>query len=170
MILLADFNPILPEFGQFFWTTIIFLLVWLVLSRVAFKPIAKALKDREQSINEALSKAESARREMSDLKAANEAELQHAREESARLIKEAKVAADGIIAESKEKAKSEANRIVAAAQLEIQNQKAAAITDLKNASGQLALEIAAKVLQRELSNKSESEALVSQLVKDVQFN
>jgi F-type H+-transporting ATPase subunit b len=171
MILLADFNPILPEFGQFFWTTVMFILVWIVLGRVAFKPIAKALGDREKSINDALQLAEQTKKEMAALRASNDAELARAREESGRIIKEAKVAADGIVNDAKTKAKDEASRILNDAQQEIMNQKTAAITEVKNSAGHLAVDLAQRLLQRELSGtKTENEAFVSGLIKDIHLN
>jgi F-type H+-transporting ATPase subunit b len=171
MILLADFNPILPEFGQFFWSSLLFLLTLLVLSRVAFKPIIQALNKRDQSIHDSLQMAEQARREMADLKSANDAEMARTREESARIIKEAKLAAEGIVNDAKQKAKDEAGRIVSGAQQEITNQKNAALAEVKNTAGKLAIDVATKVLQRELSgNAADQNAFVNGLIKDIKLN
>jgi F-type H+-transporting ATPase subunit b len=169
MIFLAEFSPIQPGFGLFFWTVLIFGLVWFTLSRVAFKPIAKALREREDSITDALKSADNARAEMAGLQSKNEDLLKKASEERALLLKEAKEAKESIIAEAKTKAKEEAQRIVVNAKAEIENQKMAAITEVKNQMGSIALGIAEKVIQRELKGNAEHEQFVNQLVKEVKL-
>jgi len=100
----------------------------------------------------------------------NETLLAKAREERATLIKEAKEASEKMIADAKEKAKSEYDRILADAQLAIQQQKNAAITDVKNQVGGLVIDVAEKILRKELSNKSEQEAYIKQLAEGVKLN
>jgi F-type H+-transporting ATPase subunit b len=96
--------------------------------------------------------------------------LAKAREERATLIKEAKEASEKMIADAKEKAKSEYDRILADAQLAIQQQKNAAITDVKNQVGGLVIDVAEKILRKELSNKAEQEAYIKQLAEGVKLN
>jgi F-type H+-transporting ATPase subunit b len=163
-LFLADFSVIRPEPGLIIWTTVIFALFWFLMSRFAFKPIARALKDRENDIQQSLDEAKKAREEMSNLKAENEALLAQAQEERTQILKEAKNAKDSIIGEAKEKAKEEAKKIVTNAKAEIENQKMAALIDLKNQVGVIALEIAEKVIQRELKDQSEHEKYVNELV------
>ncbi|KXK19341.1 MAG: ATP synthase F0 subunit B [Candidatus Parvibacillus calidus] len=123
MVLLAEFNVIKPEFGLFFWTVLIFLSLWFFLGKKAFTPIANALKEREDSIKDALAQADIARNEMNNLKAENEQLIAQAREEKAAMLKEAKENAAQIVSDAKSKAKEEAGRILANANLEIENQK-----------------------------------------------
>ncbi|MEK7255661.1 MAG: F0F1 ATP synthase subunit B [Bacteroidota bacterium] len=170
MIFLIDFTPIKPDFGMLFWTTVIFLIFWFMIGKLAFKPIANALKQRETDIQNALDEAKKARQEMSNLKAENEALLVQAREERAQILREAKEARENIIGKSKEEAKVEAQKIVASAKEQIENQKMAAIVDLKNQVGSIALEIAEKVLRRELQGNAAQEEFVGGLVKDIKLN
>jgi F-type H+-transporting ATPase subunit b len=97
----------------------------------------------------------------------NEALLAKAREERAILIKEAKEASEKMVAEAKDKAKAEYDRILADAQLAITQQKNAALIDVKNQVGSLVIEVAEKVLRKELSNKAEQEGYIKQLADGV---
>lgn len=170
MVLLAVEFPITPEVGIFFWTTLVFLIVWLFLGRFAFKPIQNALKKRENDIQDALDEAKKARDEMANLKAENEALLAQAQEERSKILKEAKEAKDSIIAQAKESANSEYKTILQAAKEDIQNQKMAAITDLKNQVGLMSVEIAEKILTEKLSGDQAQENFVNKLVEEIKLN
>ena len=170
MIFLVDFSPIKPDFGLFFWTLIIFGIFFFLLSKFAFKPIAQALKDRENGIADALGSAEKARLEVANMKVENEQILAQAREERMKMLKEAKEQATAIVNESKNVAKEEASKIIVNAKQEIENMKLAVITDVKNQAGTLALEIAEKVIRKELKGNAEQVALVNTLVKEMNLN
>ena len=170
MFYLLDFNPTVPDVGLIFWSTIIFILFWGIVGRFAFRPISGALRKRETDIQTALDEAKKAKEEMAALQADNERILVEAREERARILKESKDAGDKIISESKDKAKEEAQKIVASAKLEIENQKKQAIDEVKNQVGNIALDIAEKVLRKELSNDSAQQDYVDGLVKDIKLN
>jgi F-type H+-transporting ATPase subunit b len=170
LIFLADFTVIRPEPGLIFWTTVVFALFWFMMSRFAFKPISVALKQRETDIQNALDEAKKARSEISNLKAENEALMAKAQEERSQILKEAKEAKDSIIAEAKDKAKEEARKIVTAAKESIENQRMAAIIDLKNQVGNIAIEIAEKLIDRDLKGQQEHEDFVKKLADDMKLN
>ncbi len=170
MVLLADFSVIKPEPGLIFWSLIFFSIFWFLMSRLAFKPIANALKKRENDIQASLDEAKRAREEMSNLKAENEALLAQAREERAKILKEAKDAKDAIVTEAKEKAKAEADKVMATARQEIENQKMAAITEVKNQAGLMAIEIAEKVIRQQLQGNAAQEDYVKRLVDNFKMN
>lgn len=170
LLFLLEFSVIKPDYGLLFWTALIFLTVWFFLGRSAFPAIQKALKDREQTIADALASAEKAREEMSRLQASNEALLQEAREERAKILREAKEARDGIVNEARNKAREEAQRILTGASQEIEKQKLAAIQELKSQAGLLALDIAEKVIRKELKGQPEQEAFVKSLVDELKMN
>ncbi|MEZ4948016.1 MAG: F0F1 ATP synthase subunit B [Saprospiraceae bacterium] len=169
-IFLADFSPIKPDFGLLFWTTIIFAIFWLMIGKAAFRPIASALKKREDDIQHSLDEAKRAREEISNLKSENEELLKLAQEERAKILKEAKEAKDSIIAEAKESAKQEAKRIVSDAKELIENQKMAAIVEMKNTAGKMAIEVAEKILKSELKGDAANEDFVKRLVDDIKLN
>lgn len=166
-----EINPLIkPEIGLVVWTTLSFLLLLFVLAKYAWKPILGAIRKREQTINDSLATAERVKAEMAQLQSENEALLAKAREERAQMLKEARDTKDRIINEAKEQAKIEANKIVLDAQAAIQAQKMAAITDVKNQVGTLVIEVAEKVLRRELGNKAEQETFIKQLTNEVKLN
>ena len=169
--MLLEINPlVLPDVGLVIWSTLAFLILLFVLGKYAWKPILKAIGDREQGITDAIASAEKIKAEMAQLKNENEALLASAREERATLIKEAKEVADKLIADAKEKARSEYDRILADAQSAIQQQQNAALIDVKNQVGSLVIEVAEKVLRRELANKAEQESYIKQLADGVNLN
>ena len=166
-----EINPLIkPEIGLVVWTTLSFLLLLFVLAKYAWKPILGAIRKREQTINDSLATAERVKAEMAQLQSENEALLAKAREERALMLKEARDTKDRIINEAKEQAKVEANKIVLDAQAAIQAQKMAAITDVKNQVGTLVIEVAEKVLRRELGSKAEQETFIKQLTNEVKLN
>jgi len=170
LLFLLDFNPIKPDLGLILWTTLFFGLFWLLIGRAAFGPIARSLKSRQDDIQGALDEAKKAREEMANMKAENERILGEAREERSKILKEAKEAKTTIIAEAKDKAKEEANKIVANAKVEIDNQKSAAMTEVKNTVGLMALDIAEKVIQKELKNNPDQVSFANKLVEEINLN
>lgn len=159
-----------PGIGLIFWTLIAFFIVFIILRKYAWKPILSSLKARETSIASAIASAESMRAEMALMKNENEALLAQARDERAKMIKEAKDAGTKMISEAKDKARGEYDRIVSEAQVAIQQQKNAALTDVKNQVGKLVIEVSEKVLRRELANKNEQEGFIKQQAEVVNFN
>ncbi|WP_456376464.1 F0F1 ATP synthase subunit B [Lutibacter sp.] len=159
-------NFVAPE-SLVFWTTIIFLILLFLLKKLAWKPILGAVKDREESIMNALKEADNARKEIQNLTADNERILKEARAERDTLLKEAREMKENLIAEAKEEAQVQANKVVAQAQATIQAEKQAAITDLKNQVAELSIEIAEKVVREELSNKDRQTKLVEDMLKEV---
>lgn len=169
--MLLEINPlVLPDIGLVFWSTVAFLILLIVLGKFAWKPIMKAISEREQGITDAIASAEKVKLEMAQLKNDNEALLATAREERAVILKEAKEIKDKMINDAKEEAKAQAAKIIEDAQASIVNQKMAAITDLKNQVGNLVIEVSEKILRRELANKDEQENYIKQLTADVKMN
>ncbi len=159
-----------PGIGLIFWMTLSFSALIFILAKFAWKPILKGLKEREDSIDEALNSANKAREDMKALKFSNEELLKEAKEERDVIMKEARAVKDKIIDEAKDRAGIEAARIVEAAKESIQYEKMSAITDLKNQLATLSIEIAEKVLKEELSAKDKQKDLVDRLIGEVKFN
>lgn len=159
-----------PAIGLVFWMFVTFMIIFLLLKKFAWKPILKMIKEREDSIDNAIKSAEQAREEMKELKAGNEKILAEARAERDIMMKEARDTKEAIINEAKVKAKSEADRLVAQARETINNEKMAAITELKNQVATLSIDIAEKILKAELSSDDKQKALVNNLMKEVTLN
>jgi len=162
-------EKLITEFsiGLFFWQTVIFIFLILLLKKFAWKPILDAVNEREEGIKNALLSAEKAKEEMASLQSDNEETLKKARSERDSLLKEAREIKQQLIDEAKSEAKSEAKKIISQAQETIQNEKNAAIVDLKNQVAGLSIDIAEKVLKEKLSDDKSQMKLVKDLVKEV---
>ena len=161
---------LLPELGLFIWTLLAFVIVFLILKKFAWKPILATLNDREKSIADSIASADKVRQEMANMKSENEQLLNQAREERSLMLKEAKDTKDKIVNDAKSQAIEEANKIMADARAQIQNEKMAALTDVKNQMGKLVIEVSEKVLRKELSDKSAQENYISTLAKEIKLN
>lgn len=170
MYFLFEFTPIRPDFGLFLWTTIFFVLFWFIIGKFAFKPIAEALRKREEDIQGSIDEAKKVKEEMAKLKAENEQILAEAREERAKILKEAKDTKNEIVTKARDEAKEEAQRISLNAKNEIEAQKRAAIVEIKSEVGTMALDIAEKVIKRELKSNPEHNSFVNQLVEEIKLN
>ena len=161
-------EKLITEFsiGLFFWQTIIFILLIFLLKKFAWKPILDAVNEREEGIKNALLSAEKAKEEMASLQSDNEETLKKARSERDSLLKEAREIKQQLIDEAKNEAKNEAKKIISQAQETIQNEKNAAIVDLKNQVASLSIDIAEKVLKEKLSDDQSQMNLVKDLVKE----
>lgn len=162
-------NFVAPE-SLIFWTTTIFIVFFFLLKKFAWKPILGAVKSREESINTALASAEAARKEMQNLKADNERILQEARAERDGLLKEAREIKERMIADAKQEAQLQSDRMIEQAKAAIQGEKNAAMVELKAQVSTLSLEIAEKLLKEELSNKESQVKLVEKMLGDVTLN
>lgn len=158
------------SYGLFFWQFIILIIVIFILGKFAWKPIVEALEQREKSIDEALNKAELARQEMARLSAQNEDLMKQAREERDQILKEAKALKDNIVNEAKSQAQAEGAKLIEKARIEIENQKKAALAELKGQVSTLSLDIAERVLRTQLDDKAKQQELVNNLLKDVELN
>ncbi|MGV0922165.1 F0F1 ATP synthase subunit B [Empedobacter tilapiae] len=161
---------ITPSVGLIFWTAVVFIILLVLLRSLAWKPILSAVKEREQSIEDALNAAKKAKEEMALLNAQNEKIMKEARAERDAILKEAREMKENIINEAKNSATVEANKLIENAKTAIQNEKASAMADIKNQVGQLSIEIAEKILTKELADKSAQEALVNDVIDQVKFN
>jgi F-type H+-transporting ATPase subunit b len=158
---------LLPALGYFVWTLVAFLIVFFILKKFAWKPIISSLSEREKNIADSIATAEKVKLEMAQMKNENEVLMAKAREERSQLLKEAKELKDKIVNEAKEQAKVEASKIMADAQATIEQQKNAALTDVKNVVGNMVIEVTEKVIRRELSSKSEQENYIRSLANEL---
>ena len=169
--MLLALNPLVsPDPGLLIWSTVAFLILFFLLSKYAWKPIVKALDERERSIEDALAKAEMAKEEMAKLTNENEQLLKQARIERDAILKEAKELKDQIVSDAKTSAQTEGAKMIEKARQEIDNQKIAAMAEVKNQVATLSVQIAEKVLRKQFEDQSKQDALVSDLLKEVKLN
>jgi F-type H+-transporting ATPase subunit b len=163
-------NLIIPSEGLMFWTALVFIILLVLLKKFAWKPILGAVHTRENNIQKALDSALEAESRMQSLVSENEKLLAAARDERDIILKEAKAAKEEIVGGAKEQANAEASKILAEARQQISIEKNKAITEIKNQIAGLSIEIAERILKSELSEQSKQDALVSNVVKDVNLN
>lgn len=159
-----------PGFGLVFWTTLTFIFLLLVLKKYAWKPIVDAVDSRNEKIEESLKAADKAREEMADLHAENKNILAEAKEEKKNILAEAYSANQQIIAEAKAEAKTEADRILEQARGTIENEKNIALSEIKDLMADLSVDIAKKVLQKELSDETKQRDYIDNILKDIKLN
>lgn len=165
-------EKLISEFsvGLFFWQTVLFVGLVFLLRKFAWKPILNAVNEREEKIKGALKAAEEAEKKMQAINNESEALLKKAREERDQILKEAREAKEAMISDAKAKANAEAEKIIAQARETINNEKMAAITELKNQVAILSIEIAEKILKEQLNSDDKQKALVDNLLKEVNLN
>lgn len=156
--------------GLFFWQTLLFLILVFFLRKFAWKPILESVEVREEGIKNALNAADKAKADMEALNADNERVLAEAKIERDSLLKEGREMKENIIAEAKAKAALEADKAMALAKEQINNEKQKAVTELKNHVADLSIEIAEKVLKSELKDVDKQKKLVGAALKEAELN
>jgi len=159
-----------PDIGLIFWTTVSFAILYFVLAKFAWKPILGAVNEREKSIKDALSAAEMAKEEMASLKADNEKILNEAKLQRESLLKEAREIRTKIIAEAESEATDKANKLIESAKTAIENEKTAAMKELNNTVVDLSLNIAEKLLSKELDNKEKQQENIREILENTKLN
>ncbi|HBS85428.1 MAG: ATP synthase F0 subunit B [Bacteroidetes bacterium GWF2_38_335] len=159
-----------PGIGLLFWMLLSFTVLLFLLKKFAWKPILKMLKDREESIEGALKSAEKAKEEMAKLQSDNEKIILEAKAERDRLMKEAREVKEQLISTAKKQANEEAEKIILSAREAISNEKDAAMNDIKNQVAIISIEIAEKILMKELSEPGKQKEYVDSLLKDINLN
>ena len=161
---------ITPAIGTIFWMVLGFSLVFFILKKFAWKGILQSLKDREQSIEEALLSAEKAREEMAALSADHDSRLKEARAEREAMIAEARKIRAELIEKAKSDASLEADKVMENARREMENEKRSALNDIKAQIAELSVEIAEKILRHELSEDEKQQALIRKMLDELNLN
>jgi F-type H+-transporting ATPase subunit b len=169
-VFLGGFSVMQPDPGLIFWTTLIFLLVWVVLGRTAFRPIQESLKKRDSDIQNALDEAKRAREEIGKMQSQNELLLKEAQEQRATIIKEAKEIREATIKRAEEEAKVKVQAMIAEAKTDVEHMRLELKTSIKNELGNMALDIAEKLVRKELKSNTENMELAQKLVEEIKFN
>ena len=161
---------VMPDFGLFFWMVLSFSILLFVLRKFAWKPILKALSDRENSIDEALKSAQLAKDEMTKLKADNEVILREAVLEREKIIIEAREMKESIMRDAKTQASLEAHKVMENAKAAIEQEKASAINEIREIVANFSIDIAEKILKEHLDNEEHQKKLVNKYVDQIKLN
>jgi len=169
MILLAN-SLTTPAVGTLFWSVLIFVLFFIILTKFAWKPILNAVKARDEMIKGSLESAERARKEMMKLQSDNETIIRKAREEREGILREAREVRDKLISEAKGKASEEAEKLVDKARAGIESEKRKAMSEIREQVSTISVEIASRLLGEKLLKTGEQEKLIDNYLKEIDFN
>lgn len=161
---------ITPDFGLLFWMTIVFLIVLGIVSKFGFKVIVKMVNDRKDYIDSSLQKAHEANKKLANIKVESDALLQEAREHQAAILKEAAATRDAIVEKAQDKAHEESNRLLTEAKVEIENQRQAAVSDIRKQVATLSVEIAEKVLREKLGDEKTQMDLIERMLDEISLS
>lgn len=161
---------ITPDFGLLFWMTIVFLIVLGIVSKFGFKVIVKMVNDRKDYIDSSLQKAHEANKKLANIKVESDALLQEARERQAAILKEAAATRDAIVEKAQDKAHEESNRLLTEAKVEIENQRQAAVSDIRKQVATLSVEIAEKVLREKLGDEKTQIDLIERMLDEISLS
>ncbi|MBE6249648.1 MAG: F0F1 ATP synthase subunit B [Prevotella sp.] len=161
---------ITPDFGLFFWMTVVFLVVLFILWKWGFPVIVKMVDERKAFIDESLKKAHEANERLANIQKEGESILQEAREKQAQILKEAAETRDAIVEKAQDKARSEGARLLEEAKAAIEQEKKAAIADIRQQVATLSVEIAEKVLRANLKDDKSQMDLIDRMLDDVSAN
>lgn len=161
---------ITPDFGLLFWMTIVFLIVLGIVSKFGFKIIVKMVNDRKDYIDSSLQKAHEANKKLANIKVESDALLQEARERQAAILKEAAATRDAIVEKAQDKAHEESNRLLTEAKVEIENQRQAAVSDIRKQVATLSVEIAEKVLREKLGDEKTQMDLIERMLDEISLS
>lgn len=161
---------ITPDFGLLFWMTIVFLIVLGIVSKFGFKVIVKMINDRKDYIDSSLQKAHEANKKLANIKVESDALLQEARERQAAILKEAAATRDAIVEKAQDKAHEETNRLLTEAKVEIENQRQAAVSDIRKQVATLSVEIAEKVLREKLGDEKTQMDLIERMLDEISLS
>lgn len=159
-----------PDFGLVFWMVISFSLLLYILKKYAWKPILKVLKERDESIEKALTAAEQARKEMSQLQTRNEDLLKEAILEREKIVKEAREMRESILREAKSQAVVEANKVMENAKAAIEHEKLGAISEIRNIIATYSIDIAEKIVKEKLTDDKRQKELINSYIDQININ
>ena len=158
-----------PGVGLIFWQLLIFGILFLFLSKYAWGPITKSLKEREKFINDSIKSAEKAEKELEKLNDKNKELVKEARKEREKILLEAKSISNSIKNTAKEEASKITDKMIDDAKKMIEGEKMSAIKEVKVLVASLSLDIAEKVIQKNLKNESSQQKLVSDLIDKIKI-
>ena len=159
-----------PDFGLFFWMLVAFLVVFLLLAKFGFPVITNMVEERKNFIDESLRKAHEAQERLANIEKVGESILQEAREKQAQILKEAAETRDAIVEKAQDKARQESARLLEDAKAAIDQEKKAAIADIRKQVATLSVEIAEKVLKKNLKDDQSQMDLIDRMLDDVSAN
>lgn len=161
---------LIPSSGQLFWMSLTFLVVLCILWKFGFPVIVNMVNERKAFIDDSLQKAREANEKLANIQKEGESILQQAREKQALILKEAAATRDSIVEDAQQKAREEGNRLLEEARHEIESEKKAAISEIRNQVAELSIQIAEKVVRKNLSDDKAQMELIDRMLDEIPSN
>lgn len=161
---------LIPSSGLLFWMSLTFLVVLCILWKFGFPVIVNMVNERKAFIDDSLQKAREANEKLANIQKEGESILQQAREKQALILKEAAETRDTIVEKAQQKAREEGNRLLEEARHEIESEKKAAISEIRSQVAQLSVQIAEKVVRKNLSDDKAQMELIDRMLDDIPSN
>lgn len=161
---------ITPDIGLAFWTLLVFMLLLFILTKFVWKPVLGAVNAREKNISESLELAVKTKAEMAALHAQNENLLKEARAQRDEIVRDAKETASKMVEDAKSVSKVEAEKIIVSARQAIEAEKASAIAEIRSQVADLSVQIAEKIIRKELASEDKQKSLASDLAQEINLN
>jgi F-type H+-transporting ATPase subunit b len=161
---------LIPETGTIIWSFIGFLITFIILAKFAWKPLLKGLKERDNSIAQALQAAENAKRDVSQLHLESEKLFAQAKIERDKIIQEARELKDSLLNEARDQAKKDGHKLIEDARMAIKNERAAAIQEIKKQVAELSVLISEKILMHELADTEKQRELIDKSIVEAKLN
>ena len=159
-----------PDLGLLFWMLLAFAVIFFALAKYGFPAIVGMVEERKNFIDESLRKAHEAQERLANIEKEGESILQEAREKQAQILREAAETRDAIVEQAQEKARTEGARLLDDAKIAIEQEKKAAIADIRSQVAALSVEIAEKVLKQNLKDEQSQMDLIDRMLDDISAN
>ena len=156
-----------PDAGLLFWMLLAFLVVFILMAKYGFPVITKMVEDRKNYIDESLKSAREANEKLANIKVESEAILRDAREKQAEILKEAMATRDQIVNEAREKAQAEGQKLLNEAKAQMSVEKENALRDIRRTVAGLSVQIAEKIVLRQLETDDEQEKFIGKMLDEV---
>jgi len=161
---------LIPNTGLLFWMSLTFLVVLFILWKWGFPVIVNMVAERKAFIDESLRNAREANEKLANIQKESESVMREAREKQAQILKEAALTRDAIVEKAQEKARAEGARLLEDARVAIEQEKKAAIADIRKQVATLSVEIAEKVLRENLKDDKAQMDLIDRMLDEVSSN
>lgn len=159
-----------PDFGLLFWMVVVFAILFVILAKVGFPVITGMVSKRQARINDSIRLAKEAEDKVKALAAEHDRMIEETRREQSRMLKEAAASRDATVAQAKDLARAEADKILSDARAQIDAEKEAALRDIRRQVAVLSIEVTQKVLRERLSQGGEQTALIDRMVEEAERN
>lgn len=156
-----------PDFGLLFWMLLAFFVVFFLMAKFGFPVITKMVEERKNFIDESLKSAREANEKLANIKVESEAILKEAREKQAEILKEAMATRDHIVSEARDKAQAEGQKLLEEAKAQISVEKENALRDIRSTVAEISVQIAEKVVRRQLDRDGEQEKFIQRMLDEV---